>query len=108
MGCICGGLRGSVVTYDLNLRPFLHHFRRFKSASLARAVIPTSAGAHTYVLTVVFGRASTCGLPSTSTWTAIDMWRRTTGKLLEVHRCALGLGASLPAIWRSTCGRAPI
>jgi hypothetical protein len=63
--CICGGLRGSVVTYDLNLRPFLHHFRRFKSASLARAVIPTSAGAHTYVLTVVFGRAST--------WPAIDI-----------------------------------
>ena len=36
------------------------------------------------------------------------MRRRTTGELLEVHRCALGLGASLPAIWRSTCGRARI
>ena len=54
-----------MVTYDFNLRPFLHHFREFKSVSLARAVIPTSAGAHTYVLTVVFGRAST--------WPAIDI-----------------------------------
>ena len=36
------------------------------------------------------------------------MWRRTTGGLLEVHRCALGSDASLPVIWRSICGRARI
>ena len=38
----------------------------------------------------------------------VDMWRRTTGGLLEVHRCALGSDASLPVIWRSICGRARI
>ena len=31
----------------------------------------------------------------------VDMWRRTTGGLLEVRRRARGSGAPLPAIWRS-------
>jgi len=30
---------------------------------------------------------------------------RTTGRLLEVRRCALGSGVSLPAVWRSMLGR---
>ena len=81
----------------------------FKSALLARRVIRTSAAMHAYVLTVDFlssgvqvarhGHHRKC---------SPDLWRRTTGGLLEVRPCARGSGASLPAIWRSICGRAPI
>ena len=86
----------------------------FKSALLARRVIRTSAAMHAYVLTVDFlssgvqvarhGHHRICSLDRP--W--VDIWRRTTGGLLEVSRRARGSGASLPAIWRSIRGRAPI
>ena len=86
----------------------------FKSLLLAWRVIRTSAAMHAYVLTVDFlssgvqvarhGHHRICSLDRP--W--VDIWRRTTGGLLEVSRRARGSGASPPAIWRSIRGRAPI
>ena len=74
-----------------------------RSVPLARRVIRTFAGMYTYVLTVDplssgvqvarHGHHRKC---------SPDLWRRTTGGLLEVRPCARGSGASLPAIWRSS------
>ena len=75
-----------------------------KSVPLARRVIRTFAGMYTYVLTVDLlssgvqvarhGHHRICSPDRPR----VDMWRRTTGELLEVRRCARGSRASLPAI----------
>ena len=85
-----------------------------RSVPLARRVIRTFAGMYTYVLTVDLlssgvqvarhGHHRICSPDRPR----VDMWRRTTGGLLEVRRCARGSGAPLPAIWRSIRDRAPI
>ena len=78
----------------------------FKSIPLARRVIPMSAGMHIiFVWRCPSGPPSTeYTLPTGRGLTRGD--RRTTGRLLEVRRCALGSGASLPAVWKSMLGRA--
>ena len=86
----------------------------FKSVPLERRVIPTSIRMPTYFLPVDFYRekpkrpAIDIHRICSPNRQRVDMWRRTTGGLLELHRCAPRSGASPPAIWRCMHGRAPI